>query len=498
MAKRITSVLLILVMLFSFVACADSGKASDNKNETTTAPADTTESGIEYEQDDLPDTLNFGGEGFTILTVDDGLHTSEITAEELNSDVINDSVYNRERFVEDRLGVEIETVTVDDYEDINTEFDKMINADDDTYQICATKTVWFAPYVFDSVLTDLYTVEYLDLEKPWWSQYFSEQAEVKGDLYLATGSLSLSLTRFLFAMFYNKNLAEEYSATYPELADIYTVVDSGDWTYDKFYGIAADIYENVNGDNERDAEDTYGIGYQNGIDIDALWSSFDVNIFSRTDDGWFELDVNTDKLYDALEKIRVLIHETGGCFVPEDESDSGLDDLSAKFADGGLLFMVNKIHAAEGVTLRNMQDEYGIIPYPKYDDKQKEYYSYAHDQYFSYSIPKTNRNPDMAGAVLEAMASYSYRDTHPSYLNVALKGKYMNDPQSRRMIDLIVNGFKLDSSWIYCQKVGDFGGVYRSTLGENSQSYAKEYANLDKKFKITLKLLNKEFNPEDN
>ena len=76
MAKRITSVLLILVMLFSFVACADSGKASDNKNETTTAPADTTESGIEYEQDDLPDTLNFGGEGFTILTVDDGLHTS--------------------------------------------------------------------------------------------------------------------------------------------------------------------------------------------------------------------------------------------------------------------------------------------------------------------------------------------------------------------------------------------------------------------------------------
>ena len=499
--KRIISLLLLVAMVFSFAACAGE-TVKDNSKDTTAGNADTTAGNagttIAYEEDDLPADLNFGGEKVTILTIEDSLHDGEITTEELNSDIINDSVYNRERFVEDRLGVEIETVSVDAYEDVNTEFDKMINADDDTYQICATKTVWFAPYVFDSVLTDLYTVEHLDLEKPWWSQYFNEQAEVKGDLYLTTGSLSLSLTRFLFAMFYNKNLAEEYSATYPELTDIYTIVENGDWTYDKFYSIAADIYENVNGDNERDAEDTYGIGYQAGIDIDALWSSFDVNIFSRTDDGWFELDVNTDKLYNALEKIRVLLHDTTGCYVPEDKDDDALNDLSAKFADGGLLFMVNKIHAAEGATLRNMQDEYGLIPYPKYDDNQKEYYSFAHDQYFSFSIPKTNRNPGMAGAVLEAMASYAYRDTHPSYLNVALKGKYMNDPQSRRMVDLIISGFKLDPSWIYCHKTGGFGSEYRSRIGDNDQSYAQEYATLEKKFKIVLKLLDKEFNPEDN
>lgn len=499
MIKRIFSSILVIVMIFSFAACANNGNTGKQDSVTTAEPAETTVNDIAYEEDNLPDTLNFGGEKVTMLVLKEkesvGVHDNEILTDELTSDVINDSIYNRERFVEDRLGVEIEAaaVTAGDY---NTEFDKMINSDDDTYQVCAARTVWFAPYVFDNVLTDLYTVNYLDLEKPWWSQYFSEKAEVKDCLYLTTGSLSLSLTRFLFVVFYNKTLGGNYAEAYPELADLYTVVENGDWTYDKFYSIGSSIYENVNGDNERDAEDTYGIGYLKGIDIDAIWSSFDISLFSRTDDGWFELDVNEDKLYTALEKIRVLIHETGGCYTPEEGHDWLLNDLADKFADGSLLFMVNKIHAAESATLRNMQDEYGIIPHPKYDSNQNEYLSYAHDQYLSFSIPATNPNPDIAGAVLEAMASYSYRDTHPAYLNVALKGKYMNDPQSRRMVDLVVSGFKLDSAWIYAVTFGNLGSDYRSAISNNNSSYSSIYIQSGKHISMKLKVLGNEFTPQ--
>ena len=500
MAKRIISMFIVVVMLLSFVACSGGGDDTTKKDDTTAVnPVDTTNAGIEYEEDDLPATLNFGGQEVTILVSEEkdgsGLHNGEIIADELTSDVINDSVYNRERYVEDRLGVEITAAKVEQ-DSYKKEFDKAINSDDDIYQIAAAKTVWFAPNVFDNNLIDLYTVDYLDLDKPWWSEYFTEQAEVKDKLYLATGSLSLSLTRFLFVMFYNKNFAENYSTEYPELSDLYTIVNDGDWTYDKFYSLSSEIYENVNGNNDRDEEDVYGVGYLNGIDIDAIWSSFDINIFSRTEDGWFELDVNEDKLYNALEKIRVLIHETTGCYVPLNQEDDGLDDLAEKFADGSLLFMVNKIHAAESPTLRNMQDEYGIIPYPKYDSHQKDYYSFAHDQYLSFSIPRTNLNPDVAGAVLEAMASYSYRETHPAYLNIALKGKYMNDPQSRKVVDLIVSGFKLDSSWIYCQSLGGFGGQYRDSIRGNSTSFSSTYVTLSKQINLNIKLLNKLFVPD--
>ncbi|MBR6558095.1 MAG: hypothetical protein IKT70_03690, partial [Clostridia bacterium] len=139
---------------------------------------------------------------------------------------------------------------------------------------------------------------------------------------------------------------------------------------------------------------------------------------------------------------------------------------------------------------------YGIIPYPKYDSHQKDYYSFAHDQYLSFSIPRTNLNPDVAGAVLEAMASYSYRETHPAYLNIALKGKYMNDPQSRKIVDLIVSGFKLNSSWIYCQSFGGLGGEFRDVIRDNSKSYSVTYTKLSKKINTNIMLLNKLFTPQ--
>ena len=232
MIKRIISVLIVAAILLSFSACAGSSDNGDKKQETTAASADTTGVGTEdeeYEKDALPSNLNFDGERVIMLVVgkgsSNGIYDGEMFAEELNSDVINDSVYNRERFVEDRLGVELDFAEIG-WSEYSREFEKQINTDEDMYQICAAQTVRFASFAFDNVLTDLYTVDYLDLEKPWWSQYFNEKAELKGSLYLSTGSLALSLTRFLFVTFYNKKFADDYSTVYPELSDLYSIVDS--------------------------------------------------------------------------------------------------------------------------------------------------------------------------------------------------------------------------------------------------------------------------------
>ena len=142
-----------------------------------------------------------------------------------------------------------------------------------------------------------------------------------------------------------------------------------------------------------------------------------------------------------------------------------------------------------------MQDEYGILPFPKWDENQDNYYSFAHDQYLSFSIPVTNQNPDIAGAVLEAMASYSYRDTVPTYLDQVLKGRYMSDAQSRNMIDLVVKGFKVDASWIYALTLGQFGQNFRSDMTSGSTSYATTYTQAEKTIKIALKYTGRDFEP---
>lgn len=471
--RKVISIFIVLSILASFVACADGGSSKDTSPATTTAsPINTPE--IEYEKDDLPDNLNFDGATVNILSMSNSLWENEITVEDLTSEVINDSIYNRERYVEDRLGVEIVNTKLS-MNDLDKEFKKVMNASEDVYQ-AVVYTAHISENIVDGYFYDLNEVEYLNLEKPWWSSKFNEEASIKGKLYLTTGSMLLTLNRFLFATFYNKALAEDYADKMPELLELYSIVESGDWTYDKFYELSSGLYSDLNGNSERDKEDLYGLGFVAGISIDTMWSSFDVDILSKNDDGFFELNVNTDKLYNSIEKMLKLIHGSTGTYKPTATSDGELNKLAKKFSDNSLLFMVNKLYVIEEDTMRNMQSEYGVLPFPKYDDAQKEYYSYSHDQYSTVCIPSTNENPEITGATLEAMASFSYRDTEPAYLNMAIKGKYMSDPQSRKMIDLVVDGFKVDAAWIYLFSIGgSFPYNFRSVIAENDTSYASAY-----------------------
>ena len=91
-------------------------------------------------------------------------------------------------------------------------------------------------------------------------------------------------------------------------------------------------------------------------------------------------------------------------------------------------------------------------------------------------------------AVLEAMASYAYRDTMPAYLNTVLKGQYMSDPDSRRMVDIIVDGFMVDAAWIYETLSHEYPVWYRYMLEKGERSYASQHAATEKKVETLLKI----------
>lgn len=481
--KKLLSLSLVIAMILSFTACSG-GSGKDTKDTTapkeTTAPQDT----IVYEEDSLPN-LDFEGTEISILATNNTKYYGcDVSAEELTSEPVNDSIYNRELFVEDRLGVEINAVKIL-RDDFMTEAKKQLNSFDDTYQIYSYITYAMSAMVFDGSLVNLREVEHIDLEKPWWAQKFNENASIGDALYLATGSITTSLHRSLFAVFYNTNIAEDYAASKPELSNLYELVESGKWTYDKFYELGSDIYRDLNGNSESDVDDFYGIGFRAQIPTDAIYSSFDITILRPTSDGWFELALNTDKFYSALETINNTLHNTVGCFSPESYSNDEFDD---KFAGGSFLFNISRLVAVERQSLRNMTDDYGILPFPKYDEAQDEYYTFAHDQYISFGIPVTNEKTAASGAVLEALASYSYRETEPIYLDMALKGKYMNDAESRMMIDIIVDGFKVDAAWIYpATLASNFTGSFRDKLTSGETDYSSSYTKLKKNIEICLK-----------
>jgi hypothetical protein len=99
---------------------------------------------------------------------------------------------------------------------------------------------------------------------------------------------------------------------------------------------------------------------------------------------------------------------------------------------------------------------YGIVPLPKFDENQQINRSAIHDSFSAFSIPNFNFNDDelaMIGAVLEVMASQSFKTITPAYYEQALKGRYANDPQSVRMLDEITQNVWIEAGILNCNAI---------------------------------------------
>ena len=483
MLKRSIAMLLALVMLMPLViACGTQEEQEQTTTVATTvatgdvttteATTETTTEGYNV-KDNLPEDLKFTGETISIISRGRDWCKDEVSVEALTGDVINDAIYNRNAAVEDRLGIKIVnhlTTDKDNYS-ITETIRKQVQAGTDEYNLFANSVYATIMYTGDNLFQDMTELTYLDLEQPYWSQGFNEAASIGDAQYFATGAICLSLYRFVFVTFFNKNLFDEYKIPY-----LYDVVDDGKWTLDYQREISQNIYSDLNGDGTKDATDRYGfITNHNMIGVDAYWSACDLPILGKDADNFLMYNVNVERLSNAVDKINLLLHENDGAYLVANKSaDSEQDDIAAMFSQDRAAMTTLRLIHVESESMRNMSSLYGIVPVPKLDESQENYHSYAHDTMTAYGIPLTviGDELEMIGAVLEAMASESHRTVTPAYYELALKTKYVSDEQSVKMLDDIINSFYVDAGVLYTKKISSFHQNMRTWVGNNRNTVA--------------------------
>ena len=123
---------------------------------------------------------------------------------------------------------------------------------------------------------------------------------------------------------------------------------------------------------------------------------------------------------------------------------------------GDTLFSTSGTSALD---LRSIEDfDFGIAPYPKYDENQKDYASYlALDQF---SIPVTIGNPEKVGAVTEALAIVSEQEMKPAFLEVYVENKLLRDEESVRIAEMMMDNICMDVSRYYDFANGMITPVY--------------------------------------
>ena len=455
---RILCALLSGIMLFTTIACAE--KTDDDPGETksqqeTSADTEETDPRLAV-SDGIPDGLTYGGKDFVTVVQED--HMIDIYVEIATGDIVEDRVFNRNSEISERFDIKIVEPVNALYTDLTTKIRNMVNSQDDGYDLVLQHAVESGLNAFNGYFGNWHDVQYMDFTQPWYPQITVENLTLNGKMFVAISDIAVTAIGNTYCMFFDKVYAENQN-----IHGIYDLVENGQWTIDKQIEITKGIYEDKNGNGRSDKEDFFGfLTSDRSPTVTYLWA-FDDPIFVITDDNDVELTFNNEKSVDIVDKLREYYWNTEGSHV---EHDHGAQiDL---FANGHGIF-ANGIFRDSELSFRDYDNDFGIIPYPKWDEKQESYLTMVDGNFSVIAYLSVEQEPEFVGAITHALGCYSYKYLVPEYYDVALKVKNTRDEESIAILDMLMQNRSMDFPYIYdCWK--GFVFKFEALLYENSKT----------------------------
>lgn len=502
MKKNLALLFALLLAGQSLIACGDA--SGDNAPVTETAAATESQTEVVTEEPreyaDLPEK-DYGGQETKIFiaynvetgTTNFGVSKNEFGAHEENGDVVNDTRYKRNTAVEEMLNV---TISDFDYnyennldcvhDSVRTFVDKLIMAGDNDYAFMLLPGYSVCALAQKGSLQDLNSMQYLGLDKPWWDQKANADLTIMDHLFFTTGDISTADNDATCTVLFNKVVAENF-----DLPDIYELVLEGKWTLEKFYSLCSDVSKDLNGDGKYDETDQYGAMVWDDIAMAVVNSTGDK--CATTDaDGNVILTLNNERTVNALEKYVEFGRDTSQCFQYQRAVDASDTVAINMFSGNQVLFFMQLMQIVP--KLRDMEADFGIIPFPKYDETQDSYYNTVgswHSVFFC--MPMGSADPEMSTILAEALACESKYTVTDAYYDVNLKTKAARDEQSAAMLDIIFETRVYDLGWYY--QFGTYNEAVMNLvrLNQKEQEFTSMYTKKEKAAQKAVDKLNTAF-----
>lgn len=440
------SLILLLAALLvstSFAACGQT------ENETTAVTtADTTPAATETEEetdslearkriDDGLGEHDFGGEDYRMLYQERYAEFQYV--EELTGDVLNDAVYNRNMNVEDRFNAKI-VHNVGAEEQLAMDIKNSVLAGNDEYDLYMGHTMYTGKYAVQGIFRNAKELN-IDFSKPWYPQVAVGNLTINNKMFLIPSDICLSLSSNTYCYFFNKDLIADNG-----MEDPYTVVNEGRWTIDYLLQNVASVYQDLNGDGVVGNGDLYGFSGEKTNSTVAYLYSFDLDVMEMSQTGEITLLFGTsERSVDAIEKLKTLLYGSQGSYNVTTDTIGYQDTFISQSA----IFVTGVLGESVTVYREDCDFDYGIIPYPKYNEEQDSYYTVAGGSYSSSAIPLTAMRDELVGTMFAALSAETWKTVQPQYYDVVLKYKGARDEASIAMIDLVLNGRSLDFSFVY-------------------------------------------------
>ena len=323
----------------------------------------------------------------------------------------------------------------------------------------------------------------LQLDNPYWSSEMREALTIGDNYYFPTGAITPRYYGAAYLLMFNRDIVTDMN-----LPDPQALTKEGKWTIDVMFGMMADAYVDLNGNGEVDGEDQIGFGYET-LTAETLVLGCGYH-YVENENGKMRAAFDDENLVTLMQWMVQQYQQEG---IIQDGAN-GID-YGAMVEAGRVLF--DSPCTFSMAAYRDYEYDFGMVPFPKENEIQDGYISYAQPWVVTVPyVPVTNTGDTLAmtGVLLDAMAAYGYEKVQPVIYEEVIMLKNTRDEASSEIVEMLYENVTIELA--SCIGLDGFTGkvqqMFTSNLGKTDittlyagsrESIENFFTNLEAQFK---------------
>lgn len=484
-AALIITMTLLSGILLSSCRSSEPSINAVTKSDITNEAEVKAETTVNYDPN-LP-AVDYGGRDFTFFYSDNTLEPSfDVKADELNGEVLNDSIYARNLALDEKYNITIKWDR-DDYYEGYGKVTTSINAGENAYDVIINNGVYSLALAAGGYTQQLNDFPYINFEKPYWNANMLAGSSINHKNYFAYSDMNIHALGATPCVLFNKVVAENYQA-----GNFYAEVNDGNWTFDLMLDHIKSVTSDIDGDGKITQLDNLGfIG--NTFVIDCFLSGTGYQTITKDENDMPKLNIASEEYYHIIEAIQSICSYDNGSYICD--RYAGVDREQAPmdaFSEDRVLFWIANLKGVE--RMRNMKSEFGILPIPKLDGNQAEYkIHYQANIGGALNVPVTASDIELVGMVLEDAAYMSMLTIKPAYVDVLLQGKFLRDDESLATLEIMFDSYYSDIGFMTGGSGIEILSNLREIVSGNSTKYVSTIESGISKYETNLEKIRTAF-----
>jgi len=243
--------------------------------------------------------VDYDGANFTVIYNSGSAvePNKDFTAEEMTGEVLNDAKFNRHGELSEKYSIDLNYLDGGADAAVVGAIRQAVSAGDDTYSVADLNAQHCIQLGATGNLLEVHTLPIIDLDAPYWNDLMLEGSSINHKNYFLFSDINIHAYGATPCMIFNKVVHKNFG-----LEDLYDIVTSGRWTFDKAIEMISAVTGDLDGDGRITKDDRLGL-IANNFCVDCFISGTGYQLITKDENDLPLLNTQTEEIQTIMQNI---------------------------------------------------------------------------------------------------------------------------------------------------------------------------------------------------